>query len=283
VVAVDDASTDCTVAILAGYAHRDPRLRYQRNPANLGYRRNFEIALRACHGEYIALCDQDDIWLPDKLSVLQARLAAGAVLAYSDSELIDEQGRSLGRRIRSHIRVEAYRDPLPYLFGHQCSGHATLLRREVADAAQPIPPQFYHDWWLAFVAASLGEVAYVDRCLVRYRRHRDSVTCRLECDPEDRSAGFRDRQLQETGIRLARLAAFPGREQAFFRTLLQHWKQRDNAWFSPGLAGLMLRYRHRLFPHEPPARRIRLALKHFWGLRLKRWLEPHRYGRPRAG
>jgi glycosyltransferase involved in cell wall biosynthesis len=284
IVAVDDASGDGTVEILREYAQRDPRLRYQRNPANLGFRKNFEVALQGCRGELIAMCDQDDIWLPDKLSTLvDAMLKADAVLAYSDSELIDEQGNSLGRRIRSHIRIEAYADPLPYLFEHQCSGHAALLRREVVERGSPIPCELYHDWWLAFVAVSIGKVAYVDRCLVRYRRHGESVTFCIDTGPEDRARGFRDRQLHETEIRLAAFAGFPGREQAFFRRLFELWRQRDDAILSPRLAGLMLRYRDRLYPNDAPRRRRRLAMKYFWGLRLKRWLEPNRYARRQTG
>jgi glycosyltransferase involved in cell wall biosynthesis len=278
VIAVDDVSSDGTLDILGEYARRDARLRYQCNPVNLGFRKNFEVALRACRGELIATCDQDDIWLPDKLSVLaEAMHESGAVLAYSDSELIDEQGHTLGRRIPCHVQlaIAAYNDPVPYLFKTECLGHATLLRREVVERAGPIPEHFYHDWWLAFVAVSIGKIVYVDRCLVRYRRHGDSISyC---ADHAARERGFRLRELQDAEVRLAAFAAFPGREQAFFQKLLVLWRKRNNAILSPGLAWFALRHRRRLFPHEPPARQIRLALKYFWGLRFKRWLEPHRY------
>lgn len=278
VVAVDDASTDGTAQILADYARRDPRFRCRRNPRNLGIHGNFERALRDCRGELIAMCDQDDIWLPDKLSVLvEALLDSGALLAYSDSELIDEQGNILGRRIFSSARIEAYGDPVHYVYGHLCSGHATLLRREVVDKAMPIPVQIYHDWWLAFVAASSGRIVYVDRCLVRYRRHGDSITFCIEQAMEERGRGFRARQLGREEARLACFAAFPGREQGFLREFLRLWRKRNNAIIAPGLTAFVLRHRRRLFPNEAPSQRVRHALKCFWGLRLKRWLEPHRY------
>ena len=278
IVAADDASTDGTAEILAEYMRRDPRLRYFRNTRNLGFRRNFSEALLYCRGALVALCDQDDVWSPDKLAVLaEALLREDAVLAFCNSELIDQDGRRLGPRIDAPVTPGCYADPVSYIYRHLCSGHAMLLRRSLLDRAQPLPDAVFHDWWLAFTAASTGKVVYVDRCLVQYRRHAGSVTFRIDHDPQDRTIGFRCRELREVEARLALFAAFPGREQAFFGRLLALWRRRDSAILSCRLALFMLWHRGRLFPFEARRRRVRLALKHLWGLRLKRWMEPHRY------
>jgi glycosyltransferase involved in cell wall biosynthesis len=284
VIASDDASGDRTPQILAEYARRDARLHYQCNPRNLGFRRNFEATLRLCRGALIAICDQDDIWAADKLTLLvQALQRDSAVLAYSNSEIVDEQGRFLELRIGKEVRTGAYREPFPYIFGHLCSGHTILMRRELLGRCLPFPAgiYIYYDWWLAFVAASTGRIAYVDRCLVRYRRHCDSVTYRHGNCP--RLAGFRGQELKEAEQRLELFAAFPGREQWFFQTLLPLWQRREVQLLSFGLAAFMLQYRRRLFPKDGPWRQVRLALKFVWGLRLKRWLEPHRYAPRQTG
>lgn len=73
IIAQDDASTDGTMDILSDYARRYPQLKVFRNASSLGVNRNFFSAMRRATGDYIAISDQDDRWLPNKLSAqLQA-------------------------------------------------------------------------------------------------------------------------------------------------------------------------------------------------------------------
>ena len=159
VVAVDDASLDGTWAILEAYAARDPRLRVFRNPENLGFRRNFERAMGLCRGELIAPSDQDDVWRSEKLRRLSAALGNAAAI-YCDSELIDAQGQPLGRRLSQLLPMGPIDDPATLLFDNCVSGHALLFRRSLLERALPVPEGVFHDWWLAFVAAGAGGVAY---------------------------------------------------------------------------------------------------------------------------
>ena len=280
IIACDDASSDDTFEILTEYAQRDARLRCRRNPHNLGFRRNFEQAIRLCQGELIALRDQDDIWLPQKLEVLlEALNRRNAVMVYCNSELIDADGRAFGRRLDDSVARRDIDHPAPFVFDNPCSGHATLYRRAVVERALPFPEGAFHDWWLAFAAASGGLVAYVDQCLVQHRRHQDSVTFRIDHAPADSRPGFRARQLDVTELRVAQFAAFASPAQDFFRQLLGLWRARKNEIFSLRLAAFMVRHRQRLFAfnRDGGGLRLRLALKFAWGLRMKRWLEPHRY------
>ena len=70
----DDCSTDNTNKILSDYTEKDKRVHVYKNELNLGYVKNFEKAISLCSGDYIALSDQDDIWLPEHLSVLLKHL-----------------------------------------------------------------------------------------------------------------------------------------------------------------------------------------------------------------
>ena len=280
IVACDDASSDDTFEILTQYAQRDARLRCRRNPHNLGFSGNFEQAIRLCRGELIALCDQDDIWLPQKLEVLlEALNRREAVMVYCNSGLIDADGRAFGRRLDGSVARRDIDHPAPFVFDNPCSGHATLYRRAVVERALPFPEGTFHDWWLAFAAASLGPVAYVDECLVQHRRHQDSVTFCIDHAPADRRPGFRARELEVTEQRVAQFAAFASPWQDFFRQLLALWRARKNDILSLRLAAFMVRHRQRLFAFSSDggALRLRLALKFVWGLSMKRWLEPHRY------
>ncbi|RMG82452.1 MAG: glycosyltransferase, partial [Chloroflexi bacterium] len=65
----DDGSSDRTLDILRAFAARAPfPVRVTVNPERLGFGENFLQTARRCSGEWIAFCDQDDVWLPHKLA-----------------------------------------------------------------------------------------------------------------------------------------------------------------------------------------------------------------------
>lgn len=173
VVALDDGSTDATGAILDEYATRDPRLRWQANPRNLGPTASFERAMALCRGPYIAPCDQDDVWQPRKLAELRAAVG-DADLVYCDSVYVDAQGRASGGRVSQATAMLAGTNPIAWLFTNSVSGHASLVRRDLFEQARPFPVGAYHDWWLALCAAGRNGVRYLDRALVEYRRHENA-------------------------------------------------------------------------------------------------------------
>ncbi|MBS1528102.1 MAG: glycosyltransferase family 2 protein [Bacteroidetes bacterium] len=184
IVAVDDCSTDRTFIILQEYTARYPHIRLYRNETNLGFTANYEKALRLCTGEFVALCDQDDIWDVHKIE-LQVHAIKSNMLIYHDSEFIHEDGTAINRKM-SDIRT-FYRggSPEPFLFDNCVSGHAILMKKELIEAALPFDRRFFHDWWLAYVAANLGTIDFLPECLVKYRQHDKSETNILKREREN--------------------------------------------------------------------------------------------------
>ena len=94
IVVCDDGSQDGTLDILREY--ESPSFRVFLNESNLGFIKNFEKACGLCEGDYIALCDQDDVWTTNKISTLvefmQSRGLSGA---FSDAFLVDAEGETL--------------------------------------------------------------------------------------------------------------------------------------------------------------------------------------------
>lgn len=170
IVALDDASTDESGAVLREYAARDPRVRHLCNSHNLGPSRSFERAMALSRGKFIAPCDQDDVWKPEKLERLLNAIGR-ADLAYCDSEYTDEAGARTGKYVCDDVAMMAGRDPLKFLFANSVSGHAALLRRSLFESARPFPMGTYYDWWLALCAAAGNGVVYFDEPLVEFRRH----------------------------------------------------------------------------------------------------------------
>lgn len=85
IIALDDASTDNTYALLQDLASKDTRIQLYRNENNIGYNANFEKGIRMASGEYIAIADQDDIWEPEKISKMMNTLQPETALIYCDS------------------------------------------------------------------------------------------------------------------------------------------------------------------------------------------------------
>lgn len=172
VVACDDCSTDDTVSILDEY-RQSHGLRYEVNKRNQGFVRNFEKILSRCCGTFIALADQDDIWLPQKLERLVAGIGE-ADLVYSDAFLVDRDGRELpGSMIETAgVRPVSGRQFTYFVCNSCVTGCTTLIRRDLLEKALPIPDcESYHDWWLAVVASRYGGVRFLPEQLVKYRQH----------------------------------------------------------------------------------------------------------------
>jgi glycosyltransferase involved in cell wall biosynthesis len=101
-VVYDDGSSDGSPALVSEFAARAPfPVRAIGEPERAGSSVAFERAISACENDVIVLCDQDDLWTPDKLSRLGEAFEhdASAVMAFSDGDLIDEDGHPLRRSL----------------------------------------------------------------------------------------------------------------------------------------------------------------------------------------
>jgi glycosyltransferase involved in cell wall biosynthesis len=174
VIIVDDGSSDNTLAILQSYATQYASIHLYFNEENLGYVKNFEKGMLLAKGDFIAPSDQDDIWLPEKLTTLYTQIESHEII-YSNSELIDAQGKLLGKRMSDLRRQRGYDDCLMYSIGSWAPGHAMLIRKTLVVRAAPFPTVMSHDLWLGFVATCKGAIKYIDTPLVYYRQHAANV------------------------------------------------------------------------------------------------------------
>jgi glycosyltransferase involved in cell wall biosynthesis len=170
IIAVDDCSTDSTVALLKEYAGRFSHMKVWTNDKNLGYVKNFEKAISLASGSYIATCDQDDIWQPDKISQLMQAID-NYDLVYHDAELIDVDNQSLNLRISDIRNMVDISDPRYLAAGTWIPGNSILFRADLVKKILPFPGNLPHDYWIIFNASAGKGVRYVDRPLVFYRQH----------------------------------------------------------------------------------------------------------------
>ncbi len=150
-----------------------------RNAQNLGSNGTFELLTREAEGEYFAYCDQDDIWLPEKLAVLQDT-AGPATMIYSDMSVIDERGETVAetlRMIRPRLQYVSGTGLAETFFFRNCTaGCSMLVHGDIAKAAIPFPKQTVCDQWIAIAAAQNGSIAFIDSPLMQYRQHMRNQT-----------------------------------------------------------------------------------------------------------
>lgn len=178
----DDGSTDATRTIVAEFAAAHPGhdIRLVEGPA-MGFAQNFQSLLgRSVPGEdrYFAFSDQDDIWLPGKLSHALAalgKLPKGLPAVYCGrSVLIDEAGRRIGRS-PLFSRPPGFGNAL---LQNVASGNTMVFndaaRRLAADL--PVATIPFHDWWLYFIVTGAGgQVIYDPEPQILYRQHGANI------------------------------------------------------------------------------------------------------------
>lgn len=174
------ASFEKTEALVKKYIRSFP-CEIRRSEKNLGSNKTFEILTKEAEGEYFAYCDQDDIWLPEKLTELYKKLRdSGAAVVCCDQAIIDGEGKKVADSITKVHRRHVYREGAglaPYLMVRNfISGCAMLIRADIAREAVPFEYGYVYDQWLGMAAASQGSVAVIRRPLIYHRLHGGNQT-----------------------------------------------------------------------------------------------------------
>lgn len=183
-VVCDDNSTDQTVSLISDFAASASfPVIVKVNKQTLGSTKNFEQAITLCQGDVIALCDQDDVWLPGKLERFAAEFSGvpGVGLIFTDGEVVDEILQPLGYSIWQKLgfgRTEMLRlrrgkgfDAL--LQGATVTGATAAFRSRFRPLILPFRSDLplIHDAWISILIAAVAEVLPVPDLLIRYRQH----------------------------------------------------------------------------------------------------------------
>lgn len=188
----DDCSDDGTKEILEDYQQRG-KLKFVRNAERLGLIGNFKkaVALASC-GHAVALADQDDIWLPEKLEKSLAALKSMEkdypALVHTDLRLTDEKGMTLNSSFRNELGQDHFEHNLQsLLFGNFVTGCTMLMNPVLAAAFRDIPETvLFHDNWIALVAFCFGQVSELKEALIHYRKHTQNLSIASGTRPRNR-------------------------------------------------------------------------------------------------
>ena len=171
----DDGSKDRTIEILRDYGIKHAVPIEVNEGKNVGSAESFLTALRECpKADYYAFCDQDDVWLPEKLLVATDALkdVNGPSMFYHAMDLVDEFLRKDGYYFRESEKAQS----LQYscLFGDEIAGCTMVFNRKLADAVRLYEPRYItmHDGWVHRVCLSVGGTIISDKTpFINYRQH----------------------------------------------------------------------------------------------------------------
>ena len=173
IIISDDGSKDDTINIIKEYIKKDNRIKLINGPKQ-GVKQNFANAIKNANGEYIFLCDQDDLWENNKIEKLITLLKEN-VLVVHDAKIINQNEnvieesffkfRNSGKGIIKNIYKNAY------------IGCCMAFRSELIKYILPIPNNIeMHDQWIGVIAELHGKVTFINDKLILYRRHEKNVS-----------------------------------------------------------------------------------------------------------
>jgi glycosyltransferase involved in cell wall biosynthesis len=186
----DDGSTDETPRRLSEWQNRLGE-RFAIVPGsgarNLGATGNFNAALEASAAPWVMMADQDDIWMPRKISrtltamrQAESKFGAGTPLAvFTDAEVMDGASVMIAPSYWrwNHIKLDRLNDLRRIAMDSPALGCTMMVNRALLDVALPIAGDVpYHDWWLGMAAAAFGRLIPLHEATIRYRRHGGNVT-----------------------------------------------------------------------------------------------------------
>lgn len=178
----DDGSTDRTLEIIASYKDERIKVFHHKKTVNKYYptmkvcysKSNFENALRQAKGDYIFLCDQDDIWEKNKVSESLELLKKYDYVIHNLS-VIDENGNVLKEKYYKDqaLTFKIFQDIKSLSFWGCCS----CFNKKILKNALPIPKRVVqHDSWIGLVAEKIGRCVYIEKTFIRHRIYGENTS-----------------------------------------------------------------------------------------------------------
>lgn len=183
----EDQSIDNSLSILKEIQSKYPdKISLYPAEINLGLVQNFSRLLELSDAKYMMFCDQDDYWFPEKIEKSLQKIKEMEnqwgeeipLLVHTDMEIFDDDLKIVSKSMWKGQRFKPKRSEKlgAVLMQNAAWGCTMMFNRNLLDLALPIPEEgFFHDYWLALVAAAFGHIGYLDEPTLLYRQHDNNV------------------------------------------------------------------------------------------------------------
>lgn len=178
----DDGSYDGTTRVVQEFAATDERILILPVGSHMGPVGSYSLLLQASNADYVMLCDQDDIWYPDKISLTLAKMISvegqsedgTPVLIHTDLKVVDRHGVVMADSFWQfqHLDPGIAASLNRLVVQNVATGCTMMINSPLLSLVVPVPgAAVMYDWWIALVACALGRVAHLEDKTVGYRQH----------------------------------------------------------------------------------------------------------------
>jgi len=183
----DDASSDGTMAIIQKFIKQYPDKISLLNDSgdNVGSAANFFRLIESSNADYVMLSDQDDVWLPDKVSMTMETMRANEekygpetpILIHTDLRVTSGNLSGISDSFWNYQKISPDCDAINRLLVQNVvTGCTVMINRSLMALVRPVSAGIIeHDWWLALIAASFGRIAFVPKPTILYRQHGENA------------------------------------------------------------------------------------------------------------
>jgi glycosyltransferase involved in cell wall biosynthesis len=254
----DDGSTDSTLEIATRFSLQDQRIAVVNSSKQGGVVPNFSKALSFAAADYFMFCDQDDVWLDDKIAIMLDHLIKMEethgknvpILGFSDLSVVDHDLSEISESfyVANKLDPNNNLDSRYLMWSSSVYGCTVIFNAALARIAAPIPAGMpMHDQWFALVATLTGLVFYVPKRTIMYRQHSANVV------------GARRKNFYSRLISTGKNLRIIGRDAGLCRHQIREaYRANDNSGFA-GRSAKVGRY-----DIDNVAGRIKFAAKCIW-------------------
>jgi len=177
----DDGSVDGTQSIIRDFVTKDNRISWinESKQVNLGVKQSFLELLNYSQTSYYMFCDQDDVWLPNKVSLTLQRMNLDnsiPQLTFTDLRLVDQSLGTINSQVLKSIDIDTWLTKDNLIFDNIVTGCTVMINDALKNKVLPVDSAkiVMHDWWFAIVASQVGQIHFVYKPTILYLQHGDN-------------------------------------------------------------------------------------------------------------
>jgi len=184
----DDGSKDSTVNIIREYEKVYPsKIKLiQDDYGNMGSSKSFMMLLQYCDSEYIMFCDQDDVWLPNKIELSlqkiqelqKASVKDIPLLVFTDLHVVDESLKIIENSFWKYQKLipKTAKNWKKLVAQNVITGCTIIINKKAKEVSLPLViDMMIHDQWIGVNVAKYGKIEYIDKQTILYRQHGSNV------------------------------------------------------------------------------------------------------------
>lgn len=175
IIVVDDCSKDDTIDILKEYSKKYNNLKYYQNETNQGVNKNFEKAISLANGDYISICDQDDVWMPYKIETLYNKIKE---IEKDKPACVSSRSIDVDKDLNILYKKKHRKEDSTYeevLYSNASQGCTMIFNKKLKEEIIPIPEQFIYDAYIGILSVFIGNRYVINKPLMFYRHHGNNV------------------------------------------------------------------------------------------------------------